>query len=431
MFQFEQAFRDEFRQNWIFLLIGFAALFFGFSAPAYALPFIYPEVIAEFGWTREQATFLASAKYFTGAIACLVAGRLVDVIGVWLTLFGSILIGALALVSFLWVDGLTFYYAIGVMLGIAGPGAMVSVFVLVARTFRISQGTATGIALLGTGLGGAVMPVVTAALIAEFGWRTAMALLSVGIWGIALPLLLYGLLRRPVPTDDPKPEADGDAPAAAPLGVLKHIGQLAKGRSFWLMAIGFFVITIADQAFTQHQVLMFNDAGISAATGALAIGAMGLLSMPGRIVAGTILDSSSHKGLAGLYLLLSVAAVLALMLANPIVLVAFVLFRALAHASVMIDGPVIARHCYGTHHLGVLLGLFTAMANLGSATGPWLMGRLFDATGSYDNALILFMILPLLSAILIYKVRPVEWWNDRAKSAKPVGDPAAEVAAPR
>ena len=61
MFQFSQAFRDEFGANWRVLAIAITALFFGFSAPAYALPFIYPEVIDDFGWTREQATSLATA----------------------------------------------------------------------------------------------------------------------------------------------------------------------------------------------------------------------------------------------------------------------------------------------------------------------------------------------------------------------------------
>jgi len=411
MLKFDKAFRDEFSENWPFLLIAFCALFFGFSAPAYALPFLYPEVIKEFGWSREEATLLASAKYLTGAFACIAVGRLLDITGAWITLLGLIILGAVALLSFMWVSDLTSYYLIGVMLGIAGPGTIVAVFVLVARTFRFSQGTATGVALLGTGLGGVVMPIVTEALISSLGWRYAMAALSLGIWVIALPLLIYGMLRLRVPEEAVEKNIDG-TDLLQP-GVLAHIGKLAKGRVFWFMSLAFFIITIADQAFTQHQVLMFNDAGISTEVAALAIGAIGLLSMPGRILAGGVLDKSSNKGLAFLYTSLSAAAILALMLVNPMAFYAFIILRALAHASVMIDGPVIARHCYGTQHLGVLLGLFTAMANLGSATGPWLMGRMFDSSRSYESALILFILLPLVSALLIWQVRPVIWRQQR------------------
>ena len=256
------------------------------------------------------------------------------------------------------------------------------------------------------------MPVVTEALMSHFGWRYAMALLSLGIWLIALPLLVYGLLRLRIGE-----EAVAEAEAKqAPVGVLVHLGRLAKGRDFWLMSIAFFVITIVDQAFTQHQVLMLNDAGISTEMAALAIGAIGLLSMPGRIVAGGVLDKSSSRGLAVLYINFALAALFALMLGNVILLVAFIVVRAMAHASAMIDGPVIARHTFGTRHLGVLLGLFTATANLGSATGPWLMGRMYDATSSYNLALYLFVGLVAVSAVLIWLVRPVVWQGEKASA---------------
>lgn len=411
MFRVDAAFSGELRENWRILLIAFAVLFFGFSAPAYALPFLYPEVIAEFGWTREQATLLASAKYLTGAVASILVGRFLDLTGVWIALLLSISIGGLALVGFLFIGDLTTYYIAGVMLGIAGPGAMVTVFVMMARTFREAQGTATGIALLGTGLGGVVMPLVTAALIGAVGWRAGMALLSLGIWLIAIPLLIYGMRAVPVERADNPTPAASDKPADG--GPITYIGRLMRGHTFWLLSLAFFLVTIVDQALVQHQVLMFNDAGVSPEMAALGVSLIGLLSMAGRILAGTVLDRYSNRGLALFYLLLTVVALLCLFLTNPAVFALFIVLRALAHAGVMIDGPVLGRHCFGVRHLGVLLGLFTAMANIGSATGPWLMARLFDQTGSYDNALLLFTLLPLVSAVMILIVKPKVWLQQR------------------
>ena len=106
MFRFDRSFRDEFRSNGVYLAIAFVALTFGFAAPAFSLPFIYPEVIREFGWTREQATLLASAKYLTGAVACVVFGRVMDVSNAWNGLIVSVAVGGVALGGFLLVDGL-------------------------------------------------------------------------------------------------------------------------------------------------------------------------------------------------------------------------------------------------------------------------------------------------------------------------------------
>ncbi len=424
MFQFDQTFRDEFAANWRVLLIAITALFFGFSAPAYALPFLYPEVIREFGWTREQATLLASAKYLTGACACLVVGRFLDVAGAWVALLVSVVIGGIALIGFAFVEGLNSYYAVGVLLGIAGPGAMVSSFVLVGRTFRASQGTATGVVLLGTALGGVIMPLVTAALIGWFGWRIGMSMLSAGIWFVALPALVYGLLRVPV-TQQVAAVGDMDEKAS----VTAYFGKLMRGSSFWLMSAAFFLVTIVDQALTQHQVLMLRDAGLDAGQGASVVSIIGLFTIIGRIVAGNILDRSSNRGLAVLYVLLTASALLSFLLTNPIVLMTYIVVRALGHSSVMVDGPVISRHTYGTQHLGLLTGLITAMANLGSAAGPWLMGRLYDAGGSYHSSLIVFMILPIVSAVFIWFVNPRAWKAQRAdarrRADRPVeGSPA-------
>lgn len=419
MFQFDQAFRDEFSANWRVLLIAITALFFGFSAPAYALPFIYPEVIKEFGWTREQATLLATAKYLTGVIACLVFGRFLDIAGAWKALMTSIVVGAVALLGFAFVGGLTSYYAVGVLLGIAGPGAMVSCFVLVGRTFRASQGTATGMVLLGTAIGGVVMPVVTVELIQAFGWRTGMAALSAGIWLVAIPALIYGMLRVPI-TEQAATASD----ASESVGVREYFGKMMRGSSFWLMSTAFFLVTIVDQALTQHQVLMLLDAGLTASDGAWTVSAIGVVAIFGRVLAGNILDRSSNRGLAGLYFLLTTCAILSFALANPIVLVSYVVVRAMGHSSVMVDGPVISRHTYGTQHLGLLTGLLTGMANLGSATGPWVMGRMYDVAGSYQYALILFMILPALSAVCIWFVNPRAWKAQRADAQRRQDQPA-------
>lgn len=415
MFRVDAAFSGELRENWRILLIAFAVLFFGFSAPAYALPFLYPEVIAEFGWTREQATLLASAKYLTGAVASILVGRFLDLTGVWIALLLSITVGGLALIGFLFIGDLTTYYIAGIMLGIAGPGAMVTVFVMMARTFREAQGTATGIALLGTGLGGVVMPLVTAALIGAVGWRAGMALLSLGIWLIAIPLLIYGMRVVPVGRAGERERNASDEPVES--GPIEYIGSLMRGHTFWLLSVAFFLVTIVDQALVQHQVLMFNDAGVSPEMTALGVSLIGLLSMAGRIVAGTVLDRHSNRGLALFYLLLTVVAFLCLFLANPAVFALFIVVRALAHAGVMIDGPVLGRHCFGVRHLGVLLGLFTAMANIGSATGPWLMARLFDQSGSYDDALLLFMLLPVISTVAILIVKPRVWLQQRTRTS--------------
>ena len=64
------------------------------------------------------------------------------------------------------------------------------------------------------------------------------------------------------------------------------------------------------------------------------------------------------------------------------------------------------------------------MANLGSATGPWVMGRMYDAAGSYQYALILFMILPALRAACIWLGNPRAWKARRRDAQRRQDQPA-------
>ncbi|MBG7614722.1 MFS transporter [Brevundimonas sp. BAL450] len=406
MFRFDPTFRSEFRENWGVLVIAFCCLFFGFSAPAFALPFLFTEVINEFGWTREQATLLASAKYLTGAAAALVVGRFVDVIGERSALIVTLSLGGLALLSFLWVPNLTAYYLSGMLLGLAGPGAMVAVKVLVSRNFDTSQGTATGFALLGTSIGSVIVPLVITFLIAAFGWRYAFGLLSLGVWGLTLPLLIFFFPRAARQRHaDQKNQPAAERPRIG----LGEVARLARRKPFWLLAGALFLAAASDQAFIQHQVLMLNDIHMSREMAAMAISAIGMLGIVCRVAIGNLLDSRSNKAASALYITLTATSLLAFYLVNPVLLIAFVVLRAVGHAVVLLDTTVITKHVFGLKNFGTLIGVYTAIVSLGYAAGPWLMGRLYDMAGNYSTAFIVFAVLPLIAAALMWSLKPAYW----------------------
>lgn len=409
MFRFDDSVREEMRQHWPVLVVGFSALFLGFSAPAFALPFLFKEVIAEFGWTREQATLLASAKYLTGAAAALFVGRFVDKLGVRNALLLTLGSGAVAMVSFIWVPNLTFYYLSGMLLGFSGPGAMVAVKVLVSRTFHAGQGTAMGIALLGTSLGSVVVPIVITELIQAFGWRYGIAAMSLGVWFVALPILFIGFFARRMKNTPPAPPATPEAAALAKLHGRQALSTLMKAPSFWLIAGAVYLAALVDQAFIQHQVLIFDDLHLSPETIALGVSAMGLIGIFCRVLVGNILDSTSNKGAAFLYILLTLASLAAFVLGDPTIFFAYIVLRAVGHAAVLLDTTVLTKHGFGLRNYGALVGVYTAFVSLGYATGPWLMGRLYEMSGSYNSSFALFAALPVVAAVLIWFMKPDYW----------------------
>ena len=393
------------------LLVAFACLLFAFSAPAFFVPFLYPEVILEFGWTREQAVLLASSKYLTGSIVAIVVGHFIDIIGVRRVLITVSVLGGLALLSLLWTSGLTSYYVAGVMLGFSGSGTMVAIKVLISRTFHAAQGTAMGIALLSTSLGAVLVPFAATWLMAAYGWRLGSALLSAGVWLVALPVMIFFLTDRSFDQRSAADRGDSAAPVAVDWSVVR---QFASQRAFWLIFLAVFAAGFVDQSLIQHQVLYLReDLGLAANVVATVVSAIGLVAFATRPLVGGLFDSWSNRGVAVSYVALAAACVLAIGALNPLVLSLFVLFRAVGHSAVLLDTLVLAKHTFGLTHIGILIGIYTAAVNIGFAAGPPVVARLYTVTGSYVVPFLLCAVVAALAAAVLLPVRPDFWLRGR------------------
>ena len=405
----------ELRANWPVLLVAFSCLLFAFSAPAFFVPFLYPEVIAEFGWTREQAVWLASSKYLTGAVVAIVVGRFIDIIGVRRVLITVSVLGGLALLSLLWTSGLVSYYLAGVLLGFSGPGTMVAIKVLVSRTFHAAQGTAMGLALLSTSIGAVVVPFVTTWLMSNYGWRVGSALLSAGVWLVALPLMLFLL------SGDTLAAPDGRAVhrrSGSETGGWSVVRKLVADRSFWLIFLAVLAAGFVDQSMIQHLVLYLQeDLRLDTNLVAAVVSGTGLVAFATRPLVGSLFDRWSNRGVAFSYLLLGAGCLLALGALNPVLLSGFVVFRAIGHSAVLLDTLVLAKHTFGLAHIGVLIGVYTAAVTIGFAAGPPVVARLHTLTGSYLVPFVFCAVVALAAAAVLLPVRPHHWLRDGDKQA--------------
>ncbi|MNE33431.1 Major Facilitator Superfamily protein [compost metagenome] len=280
-----------------------------------------------------------------------------------------------------------------------------------------------GIALVGTVIGSVVLPFAVVYATEEWGWRTAIASLSSGIWLITIPMLIFGLFAKSMAFGR-RPKV---APAAGP-GKDDTLARIMREPRFWLIGAAVFIVAMVDQAFTQHQVLIFKDVGLPKELIALGVSALGLAGIVTRALVGNMLDSTSNRGLALLWVVLSASVLMAFALVNPLLFFAFIVLRAVGHSAVLLDTTIMTKHVYGPSRLGTLIGVFTAMVSAGFAVGPWLMGKLYDLSGSYASSFILFAILPVVASALIWNIKPVYWLTLKAKKAEDV-EPASAVAA--
>src|SRR5262245_51286254 len=171
----------------------FAALFSVVGLALYGLPLYYDFMVREFGWSRTMVTSgNAISKLIVGPLFGFGAGWIVDRFGPRRLMMAGILMagGALAglgAVSAAWAFYFFYFFnALGYVCG--GP---LPCQVLLSRWFDKTRGQAMGIAYLGIGVGGAVVPLVAAWLTAHLGWRGSLQTVGGLIVLIAFPFAYF------------------------------------------------------------------------------------------------------------------------------------------------------------------------------------------------------------------------------------------------
>src|SRR5262249_552972 len=165
-----------------------------------------------------------------------------------------------------------------------------------------TRGTAMGIAYLGIGMGGAIVPLLAAWLTARAGWRGSLQLVGILIIVIAFPLAYFvredpdadarlhpSLPRRPATASPP---AQG-ARAFQPNG---PIADILATPAFYLLALGSMCSIAAVGGTNQHLKLFLSlDRGYAQSDAAQIISLVLAVSIGGRLLMGWLADRVPRK----------------------------------------------------------------------------------------------------------------------------------------
>lgn len=412
--------------GWWVVAAGFVIFFFSFGGPTYSMSLLYNEVIAEFGWTRAQATGIYAWKGITGAVvAILVIGPAVQRFGLKPVFLTVLTLQALGFFTLLNVSSIGTYFLAGFLIGLGQGAVLLCIKLLVARWFIRNVGFAGAMALVGSSAGGVVFPIAIAWLLPELGWRTTYALIGVSILAVSVPLVLF---TRQNPTEeDLLPEtvsAKGAPPpnaglVAAMRAADHRVGyaELIRKPMFWAIMIGIFVIAAVDQGLFQNMQLYFvQEVGLTRATAAWLLSLTAFIGLLAKFIAGRFFDVYSVKGIAAWYLMIAFMVLLAFTVSNLWTAIIFVCVLGLAHGGLVCEGPVLAKHVFGPSNMDKVLPIVTGCFALGSSAGPIALAYIFDRTGHYNLGFALFTGAALLAAFLLtWLVRPL--YRDRLRAA--------------
>jgi len=359
--------------------------------------------VKDFGWSRATITSgMAFGKVIIGTVAFF-AGWIIDRFGPRRVMMAGVLMGGTALIGLSHVTSLWQYYffylfnALGYICGGPLPNQ-----VLISRWFTDSRGRAMGIAYLGIGIGGMLVPQIAKKLISLFGWHQAMMILGILMILIAFPMILFvkDNPERNIRTQSPDRPDPGELKPDEPKAPLR---QILKKWPFYLLLIGSICSIGAVSGTVQNLKLFFSlDLNWTQQHSANIISIILASSIAGRLLMGWLADRISKKYVMILIYTLVAGSIPLLFVAGAngiIYIFAFVFGIGLGGDYMII--PLMAAELFGVKIMGRIMGLILTFDGLSEAFSPMLVGWLRDISGSYTRGFIALMLLGIIGIITI------------------------------
>jgi sugar phosphate permease len=379
----------------LFSIVGFAY---------YGLPFFYDFFVRELGWTRAQVTSgNAFAKLVVGPLFGFFAGVIVDRFGPRRMMLLGIVLAGLAPIGLGATTTLAALYACYLLnaLGYVTGGPLPNQ-VLLSRWFDAGRGRAMGIAYLGIGIGGAIVPLLAHALIEAVGWRAALQVLGVLMVVIALPFAFF--VREPE-AESGKSGASRPSSAAPGAGTeaSDSIVDVLRRPAFYLLALGSMASIGAVGGTSQNlKLFLAMDRGMAQGRVAELISLVLVGSIAGRLMMGWLADRWRRKRVMLLIYLIVAGAIPLLWWApsEAALRVAAVVFGIGLGGDYMII-PLMAADLFGLRRMGRVMGIVLTADGVAEAVMPMAVAALRDRYGSYGPGFAALVSLAVLGAVAI------------------------------
>ncbi len=329
------------------------------------------------GWSRETFALALAIQNLLWGIGVPVAGAIADRYGTArVVVVGAAVYSAGVAGMAMSGSSLALYLTAGLLVGLGV--AFCSLSLVLAAIARVigpdRRSLALGLGTAAGSLGQVVFSPINQALISQYGWYDSLLVMSV----VALVIVPLAFSLR-----------GGSGPrgeAASEMGLTDALGEAIHHRSYLLLTAGFFVCGFHVAFITVHFPSYVTDLGLPARAGALALSLVGLFNIFGSLMSGAFGQRYPKKvGLSAIYFSRALVMTgLLLAPANELTIYLFAASMGLLWLSTVPLTTGIVAQMFGLRFMATLFGIVFLSHQLGSFTGVWLGGVLYDRTGSYD-----------------------------------------------
>lgn len=382
--------------GWWLLAASVAAMALGSGTSFWAFGFYVRPLEQEFGWTRAEVSLGFSAALLVSGLSGPLIGRFIDTRGPRAAILSGAVLTALTFLLLGTTNSLWQWYAYSAANAVARQMMFFIPFMtLIPRWFDRRRGVAVSILGTGFSLGGfIVVPFVQLAM-ESLGWRATLVASGVAVAVVFLPIGLFIVRNSPAEmglSPDGAREADGSASAPRAIeGVT--LGEALRSPLFWALSLGFMLFFYGMFGWMVHQVPFYESIGLSRRTAATIVSATAALSIGTRLLVGMLADRITRfeyavVGLAAT--LLGAMVTLSINTSGPAIALFLVLWVIGTAGGPMIESLLLTR-AFGLKHFATILGAVVVVETVGQILSPTVAGAIYDATDSYDLALLMFI----------------------------------------
>lgn len=380
--------------GWKIVIAAFVGVMVSFAA---IVPYTFSQFLdplhAAFGWQREPMSNAFAIAAMTVALFSPGIGMLLDRFEPRRIILPCIIVFAAALAS---LSRLTpsigqFYFTFFI-LGVVGNGtAQLAYSRAVLTWFRQRRGMALALTLTGSGTGSILIPQIVQMVMHRYGWREAyLTLGAIAMLGFPLTALL--VRNRPL--------AVGHHDESLATG--KTVKEVLQSGTFWLLALTVLLPAFGSNGLISHLAAILTQRGLSGASAATALSMLGAFGIAGRLITGGLLDRFFAPRLA--LVMLGFAGIGTLLLAyasTPLVAIAGTAILGFSLGSEGDITPYLIARYFGRKNFSTIYGLSWTAYAIGGATGPMLMGHLYDRFGAYQPRFVIGLACTCIAAALL------------------------------
>jgi len=391
------------RSRWSIVVLLFLSLFFIYG-PLYAGGVFFLPLLRSFGWSRAQLAALGGVGAIAAGVSGPFIGWLIDRIGVRAMMIGGAAAIVLCDLALSRANSLAQFAAISVVSGAAFAAAtFIPCSIVIANWFTSERGLAMGVAFAAIPLGGTGITPLANYVVQHHGWRVGYLAMGLPIAAIVIPALA-AFLRE-------SPSAPVDVPGVKPEAILLpglEVREALRSRSFWMIALAQLLFTTSWVGMGAHFIPYIVGIGYTPATAAAIVSASFVLSAGGNLMIGLLADRLKGRMVMALVCVSAAGGLMFLFAAaRGSALAANLVLFATVSGTPTVLMPMVIADSLGLRRLGSMLGITGISGTIGFAAGPIIAGRVYDVTGSYSDALWLFIALSLAAAVAFLGCRPL------------------------